>query len=179
MIKYVKANSTEHKLMLEQAKEAMKVTFKINNTYNEPEELNQLFSQLIGKEVDKSFTLFPPFNTDCGKNISLGKNVFINSGCKFQDQGGIYIGNNVLIGHNVVLATINHDINPLKRLDIVLKPIIIEDNVWIGSNATILSGVKIKKGSIIAAGAVVTKDVEEFQIVAGVPAKLIKTIKLS
>lgn len=179
MIKYVKANSIEHKLMHEQAKEAMKITFKINNTYNEPEELNKLFSQLIGKEVDESFTLFPPFNTDCGKNISVGKNVFINSGCKFQDQGGIYIGNNVLIGHNVVLATINHDINPFKRSDMVLKPITIEDNVWIGSNATILSGVKIKKGSIIAAGAVVTKDVEEFQIVAGVPAKLIKTIKLS
>ncbi|ULO03479.1 DapH/DapD/GlmU-related protein [Campylobacter sp. RM12651] len=179
MIKYVKANSIEHKLMLKQAKEAMKITFKINNTYNELEELNKLFSQLIGKEVDESFTLFPPFNTDCGKNISVGKNVFINSGCKFQDQGGIYIGNNVLIGHNVVLATINHDINPFKRSDMVLKPITIEDNVWIGSNATILSGVNIKKGSIIAAGAVVTKDVEEFQIVAGVPAKLIKTIKLS
>lgn len=111
MIKYIKANSIEHKLMLKQAKEAIKITFKINNTYNEPEELNKLFSQLIGKEVDESFTLFPPFNTDCGKNISVGKNVFINSGCKFQDQGGIYIGNNVLIGHNVVLATINHDIN--------------------------------------------------------------------
>lgn len=134
-------------------------------------------SKLIGKEVDESFGLFPPFYTDCGKNIEIGKNVFINAGCKFQDQGGITIKDGVLIGHNVVLATLNHNINPNKRGDMQPKPIVIGENVWIGSNSTILPGVTIGKGSIIAAGAVVTKDVDENVVVGGVPAKFIKKIE--
>lgn len=118
------------------------------------------------------------FITDFGKNIHLGENVFINAGCKFQDQGGIYIGDNVLIGHNVVLATLNHDENPERRGNLIPGAINIGDNVWIGSNATILAGVSIGDGAIIAAGAVVTKDVDENTIVAGVPAKYIRDVKL-
>lgn len=68
--------------------------------------------KIIGKPVDDTFRLFPPFYTDCGKNITIGKNIFINIGCKFQDQGGIYIDDGSLIRHNVVSATINHDLNP-------------------------------------------------------------------
>lgn len=104
-------NSDKHKKMHLDAQEAMKITAILNSGYHEPKKINYLFSKLIHKDVDESFTLFPPFNTDYGKRISIGKNVFINSGCKFQDQGGIIIGDNVLIGHNVVLATINHDVN--------------------------------------------------------------------
>lgn len=175
-MKYIQANSNEHKLMHEQAQTALKITAKINSKYHEPKELNKLFSKLICKNVDESFVLFPPFYTDCGKNITIGKNVFINSGCKFQDQGGIFIGNNVLIGHNVVIATINHEQEPKNRANMILKSVVIEDDVWIGSNATILQGVKVGKGSIIAAGSVVTKDVEEFSVVVGVPAKCVKKI---
>ena len=95
--------------MLEQfhkfSQEALKITMVINNKYHTPEELVELFSELTGEEVDKSFRMFPPFHTDCGKNIKVGKNIFINACCKFQDQGGITIGDNVLIGHNVTLAT--------------------------------------------------------------------------
>ena len=134
-------------------------------------------SKLIGQKVDKSFRLFPPFHTDCGKNIKVGKNVFINACCKFQDQGGIEIGNGVLIGHNVTLATLNHDERPEFRQNIYPKPIKIGDNVWIGSNATILQGVIIGDGAIIGANAVVTKDVPENMVVAGIPAKIIKKIK--
>ena len=105
-------------------------------------------------------------------------NVFINACCKFQDQGGITIGNGVLIGHNVTLATLNHDERPKFRQNIYPKPIKIGDNVWIGSNATILQGVTIGNGAIIGANAVVTHDVPENTIVAGVPAKIIRKIEV-
>lgn len=176
--RHIIANSPEHQAMHGAAQEAMRITAELNSKYHEPAEVRRLFAQLIGKEVDASFTLFPPFNSDSGKNITVGKYVFINSGCKFQDQGGITIGNNVLIGHNVVLATINHDIHPSQRGNMTLKPIIIEDEVWIGANVTILQGVTIGKGSIVAAGSVVTKSVEPYSIVGGVPAKFIKAIEL-
>lgn len=90
------------------SRQAQEILMEINTQYHEPEVLRQLFSRLIGRPVDDTFAFFPPFYTDFGKNIHLGKNVFFNSGCKFQDQGGIFIGDNVLIGHNVVLATLNH-----------------------------------------------------------------------
>ena len=110
-------------------------------------------------------------------NISLGKNVFINAGTKMQDQGGITIGNNCLIGHNVVFATLNHREKPSERRNLYCAPITVEDDVWIGANATILSGVTIGAGSIVAAGAVVTKDVARMTVVGGVPAKKIKDIE--
>ncbi|MBQ2611226.1 sugar O-acetyltransferase [bacterium] len=158
------------------SQEAIKITMEVNNKYHTPEEIVDLFSVLTGRKVDKTFRLFPPFYTDCGKNITVGKNVFINACCKFQDQGGITIGNGVLIGHNVTLATLNHDERPQFRQNIYPKPIKIGDNVWIGSNATILQGVTIGDGAIIGANAVVTKDVPENTIVAGVPAKIIRKV---
>lgn len=158
------------------SQEAIKITMEINNKYHTPEEIVDLFSVLTGRKVDKTFRLFPPFYTDCGKNIVVGKNVFINACCKFQDQGGIVIGDDVLIGHNVTLATLNHDERPQFRQNIYPKPIKIGDNVWIGSNATILQGVTIGDGAIIGANAVVTKDVPENTIVAGVPAKIIRKV---
>ena len=159
------------------SQEALKVTMEINNKYHTPEEIVKLFSELTGRKVDKSFRLFPPFHTDCGKNIKVGKNVFINACCKFQDQGGIEIGNGVLIGHNVTLATLNHDERPQFRQYIYPKPIKIGDNVWIGSNVTILQGITIGNGAIIGANAVVTHDVPENTVVAGVPAKIMRKVK--
>lgn len=156
-----------------QAQESQKICMQINNAYHTSTEIRVLMSSLVGYEVDSSFCLFPPFNSDFGRNIRFGKNVFINAGCKFQDQGGITIGDDVLIGHNVVLATLQHAIQPKNRGDIYSSPIVIENKVWIGSNATILAGVTIKKGAIVAAGAVVNKDVEANTIVGGIPAKVI------
>lgn len=164
---------TFHKL----SQEALKITMEINNKYHTEGEIVDLFSELTGQKVDKSFRLFPPFYTDCGKNITIGKNVFINACCKFQDQGGITIGNGVLIGHGVTLATLNHDERPQLRQNIYPKPIKIGNNVWIGSNATILSGVTISDGAIVGANAVVTKDVPQNTIVAGVPARIIREVK--
>ncbi len=172
----VEGGSEAHKFMTKLSFEAMKITSELNGKYHEPEEIRELFSKLIGRPVDESFGLFPPFYTDCGKNIHLGKNVFINMGCKFQDQGGIYIGDGALIGHNVVLATLNHDFVPEKRSSLHPAPIIIGKNVWIGSNSTILQGVKIGDGAVVAAGAVVTKDIPEMAIAGGVPAKIIGSV---
>jgi acetyltransferase-like isoleucine patch superfamily enzyme len=166
-----------HKFMVGFSHEAMRITAELNNSYHEPEEICTLFSKLIGKPVDESFSMFPPFTTDFGKNIIIGKNVFINSGCRFQDQGGITIGDGTLIGHNVVLATLNHDIAPEKRSIIHPASIRIGKNVWIGSSVTVIAGVTIGNNAIIAAGAVVTKDVPANTIVGGVPAKVIKTLE--
>ena len=158
------------------SREAQKITMEINTKVHEPEEMVKLFSELTGKEVDPSFRLFPPFYTDFGKNITLGKNVFINAGCKFQDQGGICIGDGALIGHGVVLATLNHDLDPEKRQQLHPGAIHIGKNVWIGSNAVICAGVTIGDNSVIAAGAVVTRDIPPNVIAAGVPAKVLRAI---
>lgn len=160
------------------SQEAQKITCELNYEYHDLDEIRRLFSQLIGSDVSDDFRVFPPFTTDFGKNIHLGNNVFINSGCRFQDQGGIYIGDNVLIGHNVVLATLNHEENPEKRGNLIPSPIKIGDDVWIGSNVTVLPGVTIGNGAIIAAGAVVTKDVGQNTVVAGVPARYIRDVKM-
>lgn len=175
--KPVEGGSEAHLFMHGVSQEALKITAEINGSYHTPEELRALFAQLIGQPVDESFALFPPFHTDCGKNIHIGKNVFLNMGCKFQDQGGIYIGDGALIGHNVVLATLNHAMSPSRRGTMVPAPIRIGKNVWIGSNATILPGVTIGDGAIVAAGAVVTRDVPENAIVGGVPAKVIRHLR--
>jgi acetyltransferase-like isoleucine patch superfamily enzyme len=175
----VEGGSKLHQVMHNVSQEALKLTTEMNGHYHTPEEIQELFSLLIGKPVDETFAMFPPFYTDCGKNISVGKNVFINSGCRFQDQGGIRIGDGVLIGHNVVLATLNHDIDPKKRSTMHPGIIVIGDNVWIGANVTVVPGVTIGDGAVIAAGAVVTKDVPVNVIVGGVPAKVIKKIKIS
>ena len=177
MNKEVIANSDTHKYMHKLAQEALQITSIINNGYHTPEEITEFFEKLIGKKVGKNFGMFPPFYNDCGKNITIGDNVFLNSGCKMQDQGGITIGDGTLVGHNVVFATINHDENPDKRANMHPKPICIGKNVWIGANATILPGVTIGDGAIIAAGAVVTKYVPACTVVGGVPAKFIKKIK--
>lgn len=163
-------------MMSKLSDEARKITTNLNSSYHERAEICSLFSELIGEKVDETFALFPPFYTDCGKNIHIGKNVFINAGCHFQDQGGIYIGDGAQIGHSVVLATLNHDLTPENRRTVIPAPITIGKNVWIGANATVLSGVTIGDNSVIAAGAVVTKDVPENVVAGGVPAKIIKNI---
>lgn len=173
---YIEANSEMHRHMHEAAQRARRITVEMSNAYRTPEELRELFSELIGQKVDESFGIFPPFNADYGQNITVGKNVFINSGCCFQDQGGIEIGDNVLIGQQVVIATLNHDLNPRKRANMLPAPVKIGNGVWIGAHATILAGVTIGDGAVIAAGAVVTKDVSANTVVGGVPAKVLKQI---
>lgn len=174
--KAIQSGSEIHKIMIDISEEAKKITMKMNNVYHDQGALQSLFSELTGKVVDQTFSLFPPFYSDYGKNITIGKGVFINAACHFQDQGGITIGDETLIGHNVVLATLNHGTNPNDRGTLYPAPIDIGKNVWIGSNSTIVPGITIGDNAIIGAGSVVTKNVESNTVVAGVPAKYIKSI---
>lgn len=170
------SGSETHQYMGMLSQEALKLTMELNGSYHTPEEIRKIFSELTGKPIPDSFNLFPPFYTDCGKNITIGENVFFNSGCKLQDQGGITIDDGALLGHNVVLATLNHCVIPEQRTNLIPSPIHIGKRVWIGANAMVLPGVTIGDGAVVAAGAVVTKDVPENVIVGGIPAKQIKNI---
>ena len=174
---HIAAGSPAHEFMHKAADEARKTTASINGAYHTDEELRALMSRLVGYRVDDGFRLFPPVYTDFGKNIKIGKDVFVNSGCCFQDQGGVTLGDGCLVGHNVVFATLDHDKRPGRRGDMTAAPIVVGKDVWIGAHATILKGVTIGDGAIVAAGAVVTRDVPPNTIVAGVPARVVKTIR--
>ena len=178
-VKTRKALDTEdiHRFMDEMSNEARRITFKLNASFHAPDEVRALLSELFGKPVPPSLRVFPPFYTDFGKNIEIGNDVFINACCHFQDQGGVTLGDGCLIGHNVVFATLNHDMNPEKRAAMTPAPIVLGKRVWVGSNSTILQGVTIGDNAIIAAGAVVTKDVPANTVVGGVPAKFIRNIE--
>ena len=156
---------------------ALRLTAELNSTYPEPEEVRRRFFELIGQPEDETFCLFPPFYTDYGQNIRVGKHVFLNGGCHFQDQGGIVIGDGTLIGHQVVLATLNHCEDPARRQQLRAAPIVIGKNVWIGAHATVLPGVTIGDGAIVAAGAVVTRDVPANTVAGGVPARVIRAVR--
>jgi acetyltransferase-like isoleucine patch superfamily enzyme len=176
---YVEAGSEIFEAFHKYSQEALKITSEINSKYNPPEKIRELFSKLTESEIDETFGLFPPFYTDCGKNIKIGKNVFINACCRFQDQGGIEIGDGSLIGHNTTIATLNHDFNPAKRQNLTPSPVKIGKNVWIGSDCTILPGVEIGDGVIIGAGSVVTKSIPANTIAVGNPARVIKEIEVN
>lgn len=164
-----------------------KIKAIILNAYRLTQEMNtqildfagtrKYFSALTGQKVSDDFTLWTPFYTDFGKNIRVGKNVFINHACTFMDRGGITIGNDVFIGPKVCLITENHGICPKERRTLTSKSITICDNVWIGTGAIILAGVHIGRNAIIGAGSVVTHDVPENTVVAGNPAKIINNLE--
>ena len=140
------------------------------------DEVRERLSDITGTEIDKSTVVFVPFYTNFGRHIRLGKNVFINHDCSFLDLGGITIEDDVMIGPKVSLITENHPVDPAKRKFLDLKSIVLKRNVWIGAGATILPGVTIGENSIVAAGAVVNKDVPANSIVGGIPAKVIRSI---
>lgn len=166
-----------HRFMDDMSDEARRITFRLNATYHTPDEVRGLLSELFGYEVPQSLRVFPPFYTDFGKNITVGEGVFINACCHFQDHGGVTLGDGCQIGHNVVFATLNHELAPERRKKTYPAPIVLGRNVWVGSNATILQGVTIGDNAVVAAGAVVTKDVAANTVVGGVPARFIKRIE--
>lgn len=136
----------------------------------------EILGQMFGTQLDERTVLNPPFQTDFGAHTFLGKHVFINRDCFFVDLGGIYIENNALIGPRVMLISVGHDEDPAHRRDLVLKSIHIKQGAWLGANVTVLPGVTIGENAIVGAGAVVTKDVPANAVVAGVPAKALRTI---
>jgi len=161
------------RFMYEMSEEARRITFELNNAYHTPEEVRDLLAKLTGGPVDPSVRLFPPLYSDFGKNLHIGKDVFINACCHFQDHGGVTIGDGCQIGHNVVFATLDHGLSPTDRKTTYPAPITLGRNVWVGSGAVILRGVTIGDNAVIAAGAVVTRDVEADTVAGGVPARTI------
>ena len=172
----VPAGSALHETMHRLSAEAQRITARMNGGFRTPETLRRLMAELTGREVDGAFRLFPPFHTDCGKNLHIGKNVFFNAGCHFQDQGGVWVGDDALIGHAVIVCTLNHGFEEARRGDLLPAPVRIGARVWVGAGARILPGVTIGEGAIVAAGAVVTRDVAPRTIVAGVPARPLKPL---
>ncbi|MCW3806792.1 sugar O-acetyltransferase [Plebeiibacterium marinum] len=151
-----------------------KVIHRINNEFHKLEDLPPLFAELIGKSFEEGTAIMPPFYIDMGKNIKIGKQVFINHNCTCMTAGSITIDDRVMIGPQVTLLTANHDFDDHNTL--ICKPIRIKENVWIGACATILPGITIGENSVVAGGSVVTKDVEPNVIVGGNPARVIKRL---
>ena len=147
------------------------------NTSTSIDQIRGRLSEITGTEIDKSTTIFVPFYTNFGRHIKIGRNVFINHACTFLDLGGITIEDDVQIGPKVNLVTENHPLDPSDRKSLDLKAILIKRNAWIGAAATILPGVTIGENAVVAAGAVVNKDVAANTVVGGVPAKVLRTIE--
>ncbi|CAL1518866.1 DapH/DapD/GlmU-related protein [Chitinophaga sp. MM2321] len=146
------------------------------NTATDTDQIRKYLSEIIGMTIDETTIIFSPFYTNFGRFIQIGKNVFINHACSFLDMGGITIEDEVLIGPKVNLITENHPLDPNDRSALITKPIIVRRKAWIGAGATILPGVTIGENAVVAAGAVVSKDVPANTVVGGVPAKEIKHI---
>lgn len=156
--------------------EAQKTIAEMNTGYRGPDEMRALFERLTGVAVDESFWLMQPFYTDFGRNIRVGKGVFVNHACEFMDRGGITIEDNVLIGPRVNLVTISHPLDPATRRSTYCAPIVIKQGAWIGAAVSVMPGVTIGENAVVAANAVVTKDVPDNTIVGGVPARVIKNL---
>lgn len=150
---------------------------ELNTGYHSPDELRALLEQIWGQPVDASVRMFPPFYTAFGKTTRVGKEVFINFGCTFLDQGGITLDDGVFIGPGAKILTERHPEQPEIRHTLLTRPVVIRRKAWIGAGAMILPGVTVGENAIVAAGAVVTKDVPDNTVVAGVPAKIVRKIK--
>jgi acetyltransferase-like isoleucine patch superfamily enzyme len=172
------SRTPESAAMLANVKRAMAITARLNRlTFDDADEVRVLFSELIGKKVDDSFLLIPPFYTAGGDEIRVGRNVFVNQNCTFYDLGGLDIADDVMIGPNVSLLTTSHPVEPSRRRAVTIgRPIVIEKNVWIAAGAIIIGGVTVGANSVVAAGSVVTRDVPPNTFVGGNPARVIRSI---
>lgn len=158
---------------------AMRLTAELNRlAFDDALKIRELFGDLTGRSVDETFKLIPPFYTSGGRNIRVGRKVIINQCCTIYDMGGVDIADRVMIGPNVNIITANHPLEPSRRRAYIeAKPIVIQENVWIATGVTILGGVTIGENSVVGAGAVVTRDVPANSFVAGVPARVIRSLE--
>ena len=155
----------------------LKLTSELNTGYKTPQEVRNILTEITGSKINDSIQVLTPFNTDFGRNIRIGNGVFINKSCMFVDLGGIELEDNVLIGPEVKILSVNHPLDPKNRRGVILKSVKIRRNAWLGAGVTVCPGVTIGENSIIGAGSVVTKDVPSNTVYAGVPAKFIKNIE--
>lgn len=171
----VSFSDKEYHLIPEACKETRKLISKLNLA-EEDAEITEILSEITGSAVHETVRIFTPFYINYGKNTSFGKNIFINFRCTFLDLGGIEIGDNVMLAPGVKLLSEGHPVEPKNRQYLTTGKITIKKNVWIGANATVLPGVTIGENSVVASGAVVSKDVPANVVVGGIPAKILKNI---
>lgn len=170
--------TTEELSFVERVQRAIALTERLNALpYREQDEIRALWSELTGRPVDPSFHLIPPVYSDHGVNIRIGRDVFVNQGCRFNDIGGIDIGDEAMLGPDVSLITSGHPVAPSERRHgITAAPITVGRNVWIGASAMILQGVTIGDDAVVAAASVVTRDVPARTLVAGNPARVVRKL---
>jgi acetyltransferase-like isoleucine patch superfamily enzyme len=165
----------EYPRFAEAVSRTIRLVTQMNASAHDVDVVRKRLGEITGTEIDTSTTIFPPFYTNFGRFIRLGKNVFINHACSFLDLCSITIEDDVMIGPKVNRITENHPLDPGDRKTVLLKPIVVKRNAWIGA-ATILPGVTIGENAVVAAGAVVRRDVPPNSVVAGVPAKVVKSL---
>ena len=174
----IRVRSPEFRDVLARIPVATALSSKLSElAYGETDAIRRAFEELIGKPVGEPFYLVPPFYADHGLNITVGSSVFIGHDCSFTGHAPIAIGDETMLAHKVNLITAGHPVDPeTRRAFVTAAPITIERNVWIGAGATVMPGVHIGADSVVAAGAVVTRDVPARTVVAGVPARVIKEL---
>lgn len=172
----LRRDDPEYPKFAEVVARTIRLCVEMNATATDVEQVRQRLSDIIGATIDPTTAIFPPFHTNFGRFIRLGKNIFINHACSFLDIGGIIIEDDVMIGPRVNLTTENHPLNPAERTTLLIKPIVVRRNAWIGAGATVLPSVSVGENAVVAAGAVVTADVPANTVVAGIPARVIRTI---
>lgn len=170
----IEAGSDAHRFMHTASQQALRVLADLNTGYRDPDEVRALLGELTGAAIHPSVVVFPPFHSEFGRNLHLGRDVFVNMGCRFQDTGGIEVGDGSLIGHGCTVTTLNHSLDPSRRSDMTPARVEVGRRVWLGANVTVVPGVRIGDGAVVGAGAVVTRDVPPDTVVAGVPARVVR-----
>jgi acetyltransferase-like isoleucine patch superfamily enzyme len=165
----MRIHSPEFQAMSQRVLRATELTSRLNVLPFEDEAAKAaLFEQLLGRPLPERVTIYPPFYTDHGLNLDLAERVFINQNCTFLDYAGIRIGERTMIGPKATFITVGHPVDPEERRGWLSGgPIELGENVWIGAGATILPGVSIGRDAVVAAGAVVARDVPPATLVTG------------
>lgn len=159
---------------LQASVEQSQLVFKINHTMPMTEEYAEILKQLFGDNLGENSQVMAPIAGAAFDKIKIGDNVFINSNSLLMARGGITIEDDVMIAGNVQLLSNNHD--EYDRQILTCKEIHIKKGAWIGAGVSILPGVTIGENAIVGAGAIVTKDVGDYEVAVGVPAKIVKTL---
>lgn len=154
-----------------------RLVVELNTAYHTPEQVRNRLGEITGRFIPESTVISLPFYTDFGKHITIGERVFLNQNVTFVDLGGITIEEDVLIGPMSRIITVNHLLDPKRRRGITVNSVTIQKGAWLGANVTVLPGVTIGEGAVVAADSTVTKDVPARSIVAGTPARIIKEIE--
>ena len=165
----------QHSQISEAALRTTKLLIELNATADTGK-IRQLWHEISGTPLALDTMIQVPVYVNIGKFTRIGKNVYINHACSFLDMGTITIEDDVLIGPKANLLTEEHPVDPAKRSALMVRPVLIKRNAWIGAGATILPGVTVGENAVVAAGAVVNRNVPANTVVAGVPAIIIKNI---